>query len=351
MGDSTIKPTFIKKMTGLERTISFLKGDSVDRPPFHPIIMRWAAKYAGIKYRDFCLDPFSKCRAMILSAQDFNIDWVTVMSDPWAEASAFGIQVEYPENSLPIDKGGHFPDAKTASRLKHYNPLENTRCSNRLTEIREFRKNVENELFVVGWVEGPIAEYVDLRRASDASVDFFLEPEAVEKTMDIIVESAMDFISLQVKAGAHCIGIGDAFCSQIGPELYNQFAFSRQKALVDHIHSEGALAKLHICGNTESILNDMILTGADIIDIDHLVPSMKRFVPLLNRYQVFSGKADPVTIIQEGNEDIITQTVVNDAREANDRCIISAGCEITPGTSVENMTAFSLAGNKSIGII
>ena len=55
---------------------------------------------------------------MILCAKDFNIDWVTVMSDPWAEASAFGIQVEYPEDSLPIDKGGHFPDADAASRIK-----------------------------------------------------------------------------------------------------------------------------------------------------------------------------------------------------------------------------------------
>jgi hypothetical protein len=48
-------------MTGLERTFSFMKGEHVDHPPFHPIIMRWAAQYAGIKYRDFCLDPFSKC--------------------------------------------------------------------------------------------------------------------------------------------------------------------------------------------------------------------------------------------------------------------------------------------------
>jgi uroporphyrinogen decarboxylase len=335
-------------MTGFERTVTFIKGEPVDHPPFHPIIMRWAAKYSGIKYRDFCLDPLTKCRAMILCSRDFNIDWVTVMSDPWAEASAFGIQVEYPEDNLPVDKGGHLPDAKAASRIKHYNPLENSRCSNRLTEIREFRKYVENELFVVGWVEGPVAEYTDLRGASEASVDFFLEPEAVEKSMDIIVECALEFVSLQIKAGAHCIGIGDAFCSQIGPELYNQFAFIRQKKLVDYIHSEGALAKLHICGNTESILKEMISTGADIIDIDHLVTSMEGFVSLLGRYQVFSGKADPVTIIQDGSPEIIKQTVINDLKEANGRCIISAGCEITPGTSVENMKAFSLAANNNI---
>lgn len=335
-------------MTGLERTLSFLKGESVDHPPFHPIIMRWAAKYAGIKYHDFCLDPFSKCQAMLLCARDFDIDWVTVMSDPWAEASAFGIRVEYPENNLPIDKGGRLSDAKSASMLKHYNPLENKRCTSRLTEIREFRKNIENELFVVGWVEGPVAEYVDLRGASDASVDFLMEPEYAEKAMEIIVECALNFISLQIKAGAHCIGIGDAFCSQIGPELYNQFALARQKKMVDFIHSEGVLAKLHICGNTESILADMIKTGADIIDIDHMVPSLENFVPLLGRHQVFSGKSDPVTIIQDGSPDIIKKSVINDFNQAGRRCIVSAGCEITPGTSSENMKIFSLAGRDLI---
>ena len=114
-------------MTGVERTLSFIKGETVDHPPFHPIIMRWAAKYAGIKYRDFCLDPLSKCKAMILCAKDFDIDWVTVMSDPWAEASAFGIQIEYPEDNLPVDTGGHLPEALAAAKLRHYNPLENAR--------------------------------------------------------------------------------------------------------------------------------------------------------------------------------------------------------------------------------
>jgi uroporphyrinogen decarboxylase len=327
-------------MTGLERTFALLKGEKVDRLPFHPIIMRWAARYAGIKYRDFCIDPLVKCRVMIKCARDFDIDWVTVMSDPWAEASAFGIQVEYPEDSLPIDINGHLSSAIEAASLKLYNSLENNRCRNRLAEIREFKKVSGNELFIVGWVEGPVAEYVDLRKATEASVDFYLDPVSVGKAMDIIVDSAIDFISLQIKEGAHCIGIGDAFCSQIGPDLYNLFAFERQKKLIDHIHNLGAVAKLHICGNTDSILPYMIATGADIIDIDHLVPSMTGFVDLLAPNQVFSGKADPVTIIQDGSAEIIKQSVLNDLKQASDRLIISAGCEITPGTSIENMITF-----------
>jgi uroporphyrinogen decarboxylase len=174
-----------------------------------------------------------------------------------------------------------------------------------------------------------------------------MEPESVEKAMDIIIDCAMDFISLQIKAGAHCIGIGDAFCSQIGPDLYNQFAFDRQKKLIDYIHSEGALAKLHICGNTESILKEMIQTGADIVDIDHLVNSMEDFVPFKSEKQVFSGKSDPVAIIQDGTHEMIRQSVIKDLIESKGRCIVSAGCEITPGTSIGNMRAFSLAASDS----
>ncbi len=320
--------------------MAFIKGEAVDRPPFHPIIMRWAARYAGVKYRDFCTIPSAKCDAMLKCAEDFDLDWVTVMSDPWAEASAFGIQVEYPEDSLPVDTGGQLTNAAAASVIKRYNPLNNARCANRISELAFFREKAGNDLFIVGWVEGPVAEYVDLRGASNAAVDFLMETEAVEKAMDTIIDCAMDFISFQVKAGAHCIGIGDAFCSQIGPDLYELYAFSREKKLVDHIHSLGAAAKLHICGNTASILPAMIKTGADIIDVDHLVPSMTGYSAMLAKGQVFSGKSDPVTVIQEGSESLINHSVINDYIDSGKRCIVSAGCEITPGTSHDNMKLF-----------
>lgn len=327
-------------MTGLERSIQFIKGEPVDHPPFHPIIMRWAARYAGVSYRDFCTVPSVKCNAMILCARDFGIDWVTVMSDPWAEASGFGVQIHYPVDSLPVDTGGHQPDAKSASQLKPFDALQNTRCRNRIIEIKEFIKKAGDELFIVGWVEGPVAEYVDLRGATGASIDLLTEPDDVEKTLDVITENAKRFLSLQIRAGAHCIGIGDAFCSQIGPDLYYQFAFARQQALVEHIHNEGAIAKLHICGNTESILTGMIKTGADIIDIDHLVPSLAEFAPLLSAHQVFSGKSDPVSVIQSGSAEDILRSVIADFHDSGKRCIVSAGCEITPGTTAENMNSF-----------
>ncbi len=84
----------------------------------------------------------------------------------------------------------------------------------------------------------------------------------------------------------------------------------------------------------------MIRTGVDIIDIDHMVPSMKSFTSLLGSHQVFSGKSDPVTVILDGDKNTIHQSVRSDFLDSKGRCIVSAGCEITPETAIENMKHF-----------
>ncbi|MFO1489762.1 MAG: uroporphyrinogen decarboxylase family protein [Kiritimatiellia bacterium] len=330
---------------GRRRTLDFLAGKPVDRPPFHPIIMRWAARHAGVKYREFCTQPALKAYAMVKCAEDFDLDWVTVMSDPYAEASAFGLRIEYPEDDLPRDLN-RFDSVEALASLQPFNPhAPASRPAGRIAEIREFRRMAGDRYFVLGWVEGPVAEYADLRGTTEASYDFMDDPDAVGRVMDVIVEAARRFITAQVEAGADCVGIGDAFCSQIGPRLYEELAFPREKALVDHIHALGAIAKLHICGNTSSILPGMIATGADIIDVDHLVPSLAPFTSLLAPHQVFSGRVDPVSVIQDGTLEMIERCVRQDFADAGGRCILSAGCEITPGTSDEHMRFYrELAG-------
>ena len=327
--------------TSRERTLKFIAGEPVDRIPFHPIVMRWAAQYAGVKYSDFCRDYRVKCPAVIKSAEDFGMDWLTVLSDPYCEAEAFGLLVEYPENNLPMDRGGHLPDMDAVRALKPYRVEDHGRLMNRVRELGEFRRLTGDRFFTVGWVEGPVAEYADLRGAGVAALDFYDDPDAVHAAMDVITDTALGFIAAQVQAGADCVGIGDAFCSQIGPELYREFAFERERRMIDHIHSLGALAKLHICGNTTALIPDMIRTGADIVDIDHLVSSMAPFAPLLGARQVFCGKCDPVTVVQDGTAEMIRQSVEEGLSQASGRCIVSAGCEITPGTSEANLRIFS----------
>lgn len=332
-------------MNALQRTSEFLRNNSVDRLPFHPILMQFAARYASVNYRDFCLDPETKCTANIACAKAFGTDWVNVMSDPFAEAEAFGVKVEYPLNSLPVSKEFAVKDVGDFDHLILPEIEENERILSRIREVSLYRQQVGNEYFICGWVEGPLAEYCDIRGMSDAFLDFYYHPQELEKALDMITEFAMNFSASQVREGAHCIGIGDAACSQISPDLYQQFIMEREKVLVDHIHSLGARVKLHICGNTSSILTDMIHTGADIIDIDHLVTRMEDFVPLLSEGQVFSGNSDPVSVIQNGTPEMIRDSVISCYKQTKGRGIVSAGCEIPVGTSHDNFRSYMNAAH------
>lgn len=327
-------------MTSLKRTLDFIKDKPVDRPPFHPIIMQFATKYAKIKYRDFCNDYKSKVYAMVKCADDFSLDWVTVMSDAYAEAEDFGLEIEYPEDSLPKQKGHLINNLSDIKKLKIPKIENSGRMLNRIKEIKEFKRVAGDKYFILGWIEGPMAEYTDLRGLTNTCLDLYDHPNEINNAFDIIIENAKQFIKPQIEAGAHCIGIGDAACSQIGPEMYNKYFFHREKTLIDYIHSLDALAKIHICGNITSILPDIIKTGADIIDIDHMVINMENFIELLKPNQVFSGNSDPVSVIQDGNKDKISNSVTECFEKTKGRGIVSAGCEITIGTSIKNFNSY-----------
>ena len=115
--------------------------------------------------------------------------------------------------------------------------------------------------------------------------------------------------------------------------------------MVDYAHYLGAMVKLHICGNTTAILPDMIKTGADIIDIDHLVTTMGDFVHLLSEKQVFSGNSDPVSVIKDGTPELIKESVESCFMKTKRRGIVSAGCEIPAETTTDNFTAYMHAAH------
>lgn len=332
-------------MNSLERTLRFLRGETVDRIPLHPIVMRFAARHAGVPYRSFCLEPEAHVAAMVRTAEEFAMDWVNVMSDPYAEAEAYGMRVEYPEDDLPRGVGPLAPDAASVDSIRAPTELSHPRLAGRIAQIENFARELGDTQFVVGWVEGPFAVYSLWRGLANGCLDLYDHPATVHRGVEVAVAFAKRFAEAQVRAGAHAIGMGDAACSQIGPGQYREFFLEGEKEIVAHVHSLGAIAKLHICGNTSKLLPDMIGTGADIVDVDHLAGSMAPFAPLLGPGQVLCGSSDPVGVVRNGTPESVLASVVACLGEAPGRVIVSAGCEITPDTPEDNLRAMARAAS------
>jgi uroporphyrinogen-III decarboxylase len=272
----------------------------------------------------------------------------TVMSDPNAEAEAFGMEIEYPEHELPRPLHGplltEFGDSKKLE-LPNFDACR--RMNERVRAVDYYRQHVGGTYFITGWVEGPMAVYAMLRGLSNACYDFYDHGDELTPLFNLFVENAKQFITRQVDAGADCIGVGDAAASQIGPDFYRKYVLPGEKELVRHIHKLGALAKIHICGNTRSMQPDMIATGFDIIDVDHLVGSMEEFAPLLSPKQVFSGSCDPVRVVCNAQSfEEIEQAINTSWQQAGGRVITSAGCEIPGETLPRNFRWLCKAGSQ-----
>ena len=192
---------------------------------------------------------------------------------------------------------------------------------------------------VLGWVEGPIAEYVDLRGMTEAMMDLVDSPDAFASAAEVLVETARRFAAAQVTAGADMVGIGDAAASLIGPQFYADCVLRWEQRLIEAIHDAGASVKLHICGNVRGILPLLAETGADIIDIDWMVPLVEARAAVGDR-AVLAGNFDPSAVLLQGNPETVAAAAKANIDEAGERFILQPGCEVPPDTPEANIRAF-----------
>ena len=127
--------------------------------------------------------------------------------------------------------------------------------------------------------------------------------------------------------------------SLIGPALYADFALPYQQVLIRRIHAMGAGVKLHICGNLNPVLSLVAQTGADIVDLDHMV-DLKAAADLFPPEMHISGNFDPVSVLLQGTPASVEAAVLRCMEDTgkNQSCI-AAGCEVPKFTPPENLRA------------
>ncbi len=100
----------------------------------------------------------------------------------------------------------------------------------------------------------------------------------------------------------------------------------------------GARVRLHICGNTRHILASMGRLGCEIVDLDFLAP-LEQGRAKMGPKQVLLGNVDPVRVLRNGTPDSVYDAVAECHRQAGERFIVSAGCEVPRDTPPENLRA------------
>lgn len=328
----------MERMTPRQRVFATVHGQRRDRIPVTPLFMQFAARFIGRTFRDYYLDGAVLAEAQVAVAAAFGTDHVAVLGEPWAEADSYGMPLDYPPEGVGIPRGFLLRSRADVDALPELDPHAMPRLRQRLVCIERLRA-AEPDQCVVGWVEGPFAEYVDLRGMQEAMTDLYDDPDLFHAAAERLVRGAARFAAAQRDAGADIIGVGDAAASLIGPALYGRHVLPWQQRLIAAIRATGALVKLHMCGNIAPILPLAATTGADILDCDWMVDlaAARRAV---GPDMTLAGNFNPAGVLLRGAPPDIAEAARRCIRDAGARFILQPGCEVPPDTAHDNLRAF-----------
>jgi MtaA/CmuA family methyltransferase len=326
-------------MNSLERYLATVKGQPVDFLPRIPILMQFAAEHIGKNYAEFASDWRVLTEANIRCREDFGIDLVGVMSDPYCETQGFGAEIHYAPDHAPSCVRTILSDITDLSPMRlDPDPYRSGRMVNRLAAIREYKRRVGGECCILGWVEGPAAEAADVRGVQDFLMDLWDNEAACVTLMEHCTHTAIRFAHAQIAEGADTIGVGDAIASQLSPDMYRQLVWPLEKRLFEGIRDKGGIVRLHICGNITHLLPYLAELPIDILDLDHMVdPALAR--QAMGPRVAIAGRVDPVAAVLTGPPATIRAAIRASYATLGNPHLVMAGCEVPPGTPPENLKA------------
>ena len=337
-------------MTGKERCLETIAGRPTDRVPVFPLLMFLPAARLGISYRRFATSGQAMADAQLNARRLFGLDAITACSDAFRVSADLGGDMVYPEDGVPHLAAPLVTDAAGLARLTRPDPSgPRTRMADRVRAVEAMTRAAGNECLIVGWVDMPFAEACSACGVTELMLLLSDQPALAHRLLEFLTDIVIDFALAQVDAGAPMIGAGDAAASLVSPAMYREFALPYEKRVFDAIHARGALGKLHICGNTTALLEDIARSGADLVNVDHLVDFSRACAVYGAAGICFKGNLDPVAdMLHASPAECERRSLDRIHGAAGLRYMLSPGCEVPAGVSDEVLRAFCAAPEKAL---
>jgi uroporphyrinogen decarboxylase len=330
-------------MTGKERVLAALEGKWTDRRPvmLHNFMM--AAREAGLSMLTFGLDPEAAARAFIQAAEKYNADGLLIDVSTAILAGSLGVKVDYPEDEPARTHAGLIASLEEVADLPPVEVAKDKGIEHWLETTRIVKDHFGEEKFIRGNCDqAPFSLASMVRGSQELMTDLLLDPERVHQLLSYTTEAGLQFIRLMAETGAHMVSNGDSVAGpeMIPPEYYREFAYPYEKLLVDEAHHLGLSYTLHICGNAELILEDMVKTGADALELDYLT-DIRKIHRHCSDSTLMIGNLDPSGVIKYGNPELVKEKTLEllEIYRDSPRLMINAGCAIPPDTPPENIRA------------
>ncbi len=332
-------------MNGYERIAAALRGEWPDKVPVMLHNFQMAARESGITMDRFRRDPHAIAGAFIASVERYGYDGVLVDVDTVTLAEAAGVPVDCPEHQPARACGVRLKDLHKVRDLPPVDLSASPRVQVWLEATRLLKRHFGTEIFVRGNCDQSPFTLAALVRGIDDWMTDLLDPlagEYIHALLDYCTGITTQFLGLMATTGADMLSNGDSTAGPdlVSPALYRQFAFPYEQRVVTAAHTHRLPYALHICGNTDLILESMLATGADALELDYKTDAGRAHA-LMHHRTAFIGNIDPSGVLALGTPQEVAASVRALLRVFADtpRFILNAGCALPPETPSANLQA------------
>jgi MtaA/CmuA family methyltransferase len=330
-------------MNGYQRIMAAFQGKEPDTTPvmLHNFMM--AARESGLTMEQFRNDPHAISRAFIESVETYEYDGIIIDIDTVTLAGAAGVPIDFPVDQ-PAQAAG--PRINTLQEVNDLPPVDIRTYHGVqvwLEAVTLLRRHFGDEILIRGNCDQcPFTLSSMIRGLEPWMLDLADDShhELAHKLLRYSTDVTLQFIRLMSETGAHMTSNGDSVAGPelISPAMFRTFALPYEQLIVNTSHELGLPYILHICGDTSRIIDAMIETGSDGLEIDYKTDAVLAHDKMKDR-SVYIGNIDPSGVLALGTPGLVeekTRALLKIFAD-NPRFILNAGCAIPPITPPENL--------------
>lgn len=338
--------------TGLnsrERVLRLFRKEKIDRVPVFSgmgnVTVHGLEKY-GWKFADIHVDARKMASMAASTFKSFGFECAVVPFDMGVEAEALGAGVNFYSHRTDVV----YPTiqkkiAEKAKDLKLEIPSDLAKAGRipLVTDaIRYLKEEVGEQIAIGAYILGPYTLAGQLVDISDLAKAAFKKTAMVHNILDALSEVLIDIAKIYREAGADYVTVREmgATGEILSPRMFKILIQPHLERVFTKIESPKIL---HMCGDTDSIVDQMDLCGADAISVEQKNDVAKSRKRVKSDTLIF-GNIDTYELMVKGKPDDIDKAVKEAI--ANGVDAIWPGCDIWPTVPRENMEALMAAARK-----
>ena len=278
-------------------------------------------------------DPTAMTGLAYSGHQFGGFEWVKAMGwDITALSEALGCRLGQPS----IDRQLSIKDHPFANRLQDLafprDFLDRGRFPVYRRHFELLKTKVADELVIFGETEGAFTCAANLVGIEQLLKWCLRSPDSVLRLFEVTKQAAVAAAIFAFENGADYFVFAEPTSSPalLGPDLYERFVLPLETEIIQEIRGP---VVLHICGNTDSIVGYMCVTGAAGISIEEQT-DLKKAVGTAHsrRVKVFGNVAN--STLSRTPAEVYSEATI---ALQNGTDFLCPGCGISPNTALENI--------------